>query len=45
MWISVKAFIALEARDLVKSPNKESGIAASKDKHIGLLRETVGFTE
>lgn len=28
MWISVKAFMALEARDLVSSPNKESGMAA-----------------
>lgn len=27
MWISVKAFMALEARDLVSSPNKESGMA------------------
>lgn len=28
MWISVKAFMALEARDLVSSPNSMSGIAA-----------------
>ena len=29
MWISVKAFMALEARDLVRRPNKESGMAAA----------------
>lgn len=33
MWISVKAFMALEARDLVNSPNKESGIAEDSKKN------------
>lgn len=38
MWISVKAFMALEARDLVSSPNNESGIAADWKKHGDWVR-------
>lgn len=32
MWISVKAFMDLEARDLVNSPNKDSGMAAGNHR-------------
>lgn len=43
IWISIKAFIALEARDLVNSPNKESGIAAENHRRtLSLTKRVTG---
>lgn len=47
MWISVKAFMDLEARDLVNSPNKESGMAAGnhrKDQVTGTQKAAITKT-